>query len=168
MLGKYETIQILEIGFGTGLNCILSLEAGLAYGQNIRYTALEPHPISVEEAASLNYSNSHFQALHSGPWQEDLTLNEHFVLQKLKLPLQEFETNQTFHLVYLDAFDAAVQPELWTTAIFEKLSGFLEPGSTLVTYSSKGEVRRSMIKAGLKPEKIPGPPFKREMLRAIK
>jgi tRNA U34 5-methylaminomethyl-2-thiouridine-forming methyltransferase MnmC len=171
-----EPCSILEVGFGTGLNALLTaIEAGKAK-KSIYYVCLEPFPLHVEEVHSLNYCEllnrtemqEDFIAMHQCPWNKASVATEHLLLNKSNATLQTFEHTTKFNLIYFDAFAPAVQPELWTKEIFEKLFAMLAPGGILVTYCSKGEVRRAMKAAGFTVEKIPGPPGKREMVRAIK
>jgi tRNA U34 5-methylaminomethyl-2-thiouridine-forming methyltransferase MnmC len=168
-----DMLRIFEMGFGTGLNAFLTAIWANEGQAKVHYTAVETSPLFLEEAATLNYADSlghHdlFQQLHRSNWNDETRLNEFFILEKRRTSLLDFATNKQFHLVYFDAFAPSAQPELWTKEIFEKLHSMLLPGGTLVTYCSKGDVRRAMIAAGFTVEKIPGPPGKREMLRAAK
>ena len=90
------------------------------------------------------------------------------MIHKSNYTLQSFEHKTKFHLIYFDAFAPNAQPELWAKEIFEKMYSLLQPNGILVTYCSKGDVRRAMQAAGFKVEKLPGPKGKREMIRAIK
>lgn len=141
--------------------------------QKIHYTAIEPFPLEKEITNKLNYGlllqqQNAFNALHSCEWGEDIKLNEHFTLHKSQISLQNFSTKQLFHLVYYDAFAPATQPELWTESIFSKLYEQMFLHAILVTYCSKGIVKRAMQTAGFTIEKLAGPLHKREMLRAKK
>jgi tRNA U34 5-methylaminomethyl-2-thiouridine-forming methyltransferase MnmC len=108
-----------------------------------------------------------FRQMHSK--QEGLLqLNETFMLDRRKEPIQTDTGTNTFDLIYFDAFAPDVQPELWTEDVFTKLAATLVSGGMLVTYCAKGEVKRCMKKAGLLIERLPGPPGKREMTRATK
>ncbi|MBN8788451.1 MAG: tRNA (5-methylaminomethyl-2-thiouridine)(34)-methyltransferase MnmD [Terrimonas sp.] len=169
-----STINILEIGFGSGLNAILTFaEAG---EKNIYYTAIEPYPLSVEEAAALNYCKQsgkpglekYFMQMHSCTWEQPVAVSPLFTLHKIKQPLQQFQSATRFHLVYFDPFAPAAQPELWTEEIFRKIFIYMSPQGRLLTYCSKGDVRRAMISAGFAVKKLPGPPGKREILSAEK
>ena len=175
-VGEKEEIYIFEMGFGTGLNCFLS---GIHSGTTkIHYLALEKFPIEENLVRKLNYSSklSHrkedvdfFNTIHYNPWNNnDLEVNEQFVLQKCKEDIIFFDTDKRFDIIYFDAFAPQFQPELWTVPVFQKMFNFLKENGILVTYCAKGEVRRNMIKSGFKVERIPGPPGKREMLRAYK
>lgn len=179
-------LAVLEMGFGTGLNALLTwLEAEKARIP-VHYTALEAYPISPEEAAALNYDavlgTDRLATLHGAAWGEDVALSEFFTLRKEHTTLEEWlrrvwlepqtcspnATEQTFDLIYFDAFAPRTQPELWTPEVFSALAGMMRPGGVLTTYSSKGSVRRALQQAGFRVEKHPGPPGKLEVVRAIK
>jgi tRNA U34 5-methylaminomethyl-2-thiouridine-forming methyltransferase MnmC len=167
------TLHVFEMGFGTGLNAFLTAIDATQNNRRIDYTAVEAFPLPIEEATVLNYTSilGHqelFEQLHKSKWNESMPVTNYFILNKIRADLQSFSTNQRFHLIYYDAFAPAAQPELWTKEIFDKLYTLLLPGGVLVTYCSKGDVRRAMIAAGFQVEKMPGPPHKREMLRIKK
>ncbi|HWC53250.1 MAG TPA: MnmC family methyltransferase, partial [Chitinophagaceae bacterium] len=109
-----------------------------------------------------------FISMHQCEWNKNIVVTKNLLLHKSNSDLQKFEHTSKFDLIYFDAFDPNVQPELWTKEIFEKLFSILEPNGILVTYSSKGDVRRALQSAGFNVEKIPGPKGKREMVRAKK
>lgn len=170
-----ESIKILEIGFGTGLNALLTLME--ATTQTVWYESLEAFPIDLQTAGQLNYCQllnwpdlQHtYQEMHTGEWNKPLAIAPNFTLCKRHTKLQDYQQqDKKFDLVYFDAFAPNVQPELWTEEIFQKIFNLLNPGAMLVTYCSKGDVRRTMKAAGFEVEKIPGPPGKREMVRARK
>ncbi len=178
-----EKINILEIGLGTGLNTLLTFLETQDLSQTTDYTAVEAFPISSELAKKLNYvellSNENealqadlqhtFNLLHDSEWEKKIPLSNHFHFKKIKKTLQQvnFE-NEQFGLVYFDAFGPPVQPEMWTEMIFQKIYKATKPGGMLVTYCAKGEVKRTLKKVGFTIESIPGPPGKREMVRAKK
>lgn len=165
--------HILEVGFGTGLNALLTLMKTEKTTQIVHYTAIEPFPFEGKEISSLNYCEQlnrkdlHiiFEQLHNCRWEKEIKISETFYLKKTKQILQDYKPDKTYDLIYFDAFAPNAQPELWTKEIFAKIFSTLKPGGILVTYCSKGEVRRNMIAAGFNVEKIPGPPGKREMIR---
>jgi tRNA U34 5-methylaminomethyl-2-thiouridine-forming methyltransferase MnmC len=167
-----QLIRVFEMGFGTGLNAFLTaIEAGTQQ-KNIHYTGVEPYPITTEEASCLNYSenlhhNELFRSLHQAPWNEDVKISDYFTIRKEKVGLLNCSA-KGFNLIYYDAFAPAAQPELWTVEVFHKLHNMLLPGGVLVTYCSKGDVRRAMVAAGFTVKKLPGPKGKREMLAAGK
>jgi len=173
---RVDTVKILEIGFGTGLNALLSLQWSIEHSKRIGYHAMEPYPLSAELVAALNYCSDFglesladlLMRMHSGAGKlVDLT-----PLFEIEVIIKKFEAvsypANYYNLIYFDAFSPAMQPELWEPAVFEKLFYVLEPEGVLVTYSAKGAVRRAMQSAGFVTERLPGPPGKREMLRALK
>jgi tRNA U34 5-methylaminomethyl-2-thiouridine-forming methyltransferase MnmC len=109
-----------------------------------------------------------FSKIHESNWGEDVAISRYFTLQKEKADILNYSSGKQFHLIYYDAFAPDVQPELWTRTIFENLFLMLRPNGILVTYCSKGDVRRAMMAAGFAVKKLHGPPGKREMLRATK
>jgi tRNA U34 5-methylaminomethyl-2-thiouridine-forming methyltransferase MnmC len=166
-------IYIFEMGFGTGLNALLTLQKAIKQQQPIHYTAVELFPLLKEEVELLNYGHQlqqqpSFLQLHDCNWEEDVMIDNYFTLHKTFQSLINFSTHQQFNIIYYDAFAPTAQPELWTQDIFSKLYSMLVPKGVLVTYCSKGDVRRAMQSAGFIVEKLQGPPGKREMLRAIK
>lgn len=169
-------ISILEIGFGTGLNALVTWRQVLKENIAINYTGVEAYPVVAEEVAGLNFpeelhevnGSQFFQALHAVSWEESHTLSENFTLTKQKKFFHQIEDISQYDLIYFDAFGARVQPDLWTVDIFRKMFESLKPGGILVTYAAKGSVRRAMLEVGFGVERLPGPPGKREMLRASK
>jgi tRNA U34 5-methylaminomethyl-2-thiouridine-forming methyltransferase MnmC len=167
-------LTILEMGFGTGLNALLSLLE--AEGRKIWYESLEAYPVSLEMALQLNYAAllkkqdavEHFKAMHLAAWNEWVNVTPEFYLYKRETALEAFHPTGNYDIVYFDAFAPTAQPELWTESVFKKLFDNMKPGGILVTYCSKGIVRRAMQAAGFSIEKIPGPPGKREMVRVTK
>jgi tRNA U34 5-methylaminomethyl-2-thiouridine-forming methyltransferase MnmC len=168
-----QEIAILEVGFGTGLNALLTCLKGTA---SVQYTALETNPLPRELVSRLNYpqltgddrASDLFLALHDAPWNASVEITAGFNLEKLTAPIETFTSHKQFDLVYYDAFAPHAQPELWTPAIWKRLIGLMNPGGVLVTYCAKGQVRRDMQSAGFQVERLEGPPGKREMLRAQK
>ena len=166
-------LNLFEMGFGTGLNCFLTAIEAMNKNVSIHYTAVEAYPLSEEEWRQLNYTGSldHdelFSAIHLAAWNKDVVIHQNFTLNKINIDLVNFSTSRPYHLIYYDAFAPAAQPGLWTKEIFEKLYGMMIPGGILVTYCSKGDVKRAMLAAGFSVEKLQGPQGKREMLRALK
>lgn len=170
----YKEINVMEVGFGTGLNAFLTFLDSGNLGVTINYTGIEAYPVTISEIEKLNYpellnaSESDFLKFHESPWEISSEINSKFALLKRKQLFSEIEDIDQYHLIYFDAFGARVQPELWTEAIFKKMYDALKPGGILVTYSSKGSVRRAMLEVGFEVERLPGPPGKRQMLRAVK
>ncbi|MDR1180505.1 MAG: tRNA (5-methylaminomethyl-2-thiouridine)(34)-methyltransferase MnmD [Bacteroidales bacterium] len=176
-LKRMQTVSILEIGFGTGLNALLTYFFANKTGQKIYYLAIEPYPLSTEELKALNYSDKLsfpqtdevFQSLHSVEWGRPEELSEHFVITKHKISaLDMVLPENNFDLVYFDAFSPEVQPELWSGIVFENIFKSMKHHGVLVTYSTKGDVKRALKQVGFRIEKLPGPAGKREILRGIK
>lgn len=173
---KNTKISILEIGFGTGLNALLTVVE--AEKLEINYEGVEAYPVSKEELEKLNYTSllakkytnieRLFNKIHKVSWEKQVSVTEHFTLKKRKQFFEKIEDENCFDIIYFDAFGARVQPELWTETIFIKMFKALKNNGILVTYSAKGSVRRALITAGFTVERLPGPPGKREMLRAKK
>jgi tRNA U34 5-methylaminomethyl-2-thiouridine-forming methyltransferase MnmC len=170
------TLSILEIGFGTGLNAFITLLEGSKNRTNIHYTGVEAHPVVESEIGKLNYLQAlhaedhaqEFNHMHRSDWERDIAISTCFVLRKQKKDFATISDIEKYDLVYYDAFGARVQPELWTEPLFLKMFNAMKSGGVLVTYAAKGSVRRAMQSVGFKVERLPGPPGKREMLRATK
>ncbi|MDB4286355.1 tRNA (5-methylaminomethyl-2-thiouridine)(34)-methyltransferase MnmD [bacterium] len=169
-----DTVSIFEMGFGTGLNTLLTL---LNKGdRKISYTGIEAFPLPPQITEDLNYTQEIrgdrvgeiFQKIHHADWEQQVEIEEGFNLKKIHGVLEDFNPNDRFDLIYFDAFAPDAQPELWTQEIFEKLYDLSNPGAVFVTYCAKGVVRRGLMAAGFEMERIPGPPGKREMLRGTR
>lgn len=168
-----KTIHILEIGFGTGLNALLTAIEAEKSDTNIHYTTLEKFPIPIETALQLNYSSilskkTIFVKLQNSDWEKKIEINSHFYIQKMKCDFTETTFNNKFDIVYFDAFSPDKQPEMWTEQQFRKIFDACNSDAILTTYCAKGMVRRALLSAGFKVERLPGPPGKREILRARK
>jgi len=169
-------LNVFEMGFGTGLNALLTIIESERLQRKIYYETVEQFPVDTGEVRSLNYCEQLyredlqpiFEQLHSCEWEKKVNITENFGFNKSRTNLLNLETSETFELIYFDAFAPNTQPELWTNEIFEKMFAMLEPGGILVTYCSKGDVRRAMQAAGFIVEKLPGPRGKREMTRALR
>jgi tRNA U34 5-methylaminomethyl-2-thiouridine-forming methyltransferase MnmC len=176
-----KSIQILELGFGTGLNAILSYIECNKHNIACGYNGIECYPLGSSLIEQLNYSDWMnedekyiFKLLHTCNWNEKIDLNDRFSLQKIPIKIEDIANHQPskmtnyFDLVYMDAFDPAKQPELWKVEVFITLYQIMKDGAYIVTYSSKGDVKRAMREAGFKVERLPGPIGKRHMLRGRK
>jgi tRNA U34 5-methylaminomethyl-2-thiouridine-forming methyltransferase MnmC len=168
------SVSILEIGFGTGLNALLTLKESEKQKLQVLYEAVEAYPVTQEEVQRVNFpellqvQRRHFDDLHLAVWEEEVAIIPTFRLKKRKQFFESIDDRDSFDLIYFDAFGARVQPELWTETIFKKMFEALKNRGVLVTYAAKGSVRRSMQAVGFTVERLPGPPGKREMLRATK
>jgi len=169
-------ISILEIGFGTGLNCLITFLEAQQRNLKVDYYGAEAYPLSLEEVEQLNYVkelNAHketkiFDRIHNIPWNQKLEIIKGFSLTKRQQFFDDIDDKNKFNMIYFDAFAARVQPELWTEHIFKIMYNSLKKEGILVTYSAKGSVRRAMLSVGFDVEKLTGPPGKRQMLRARK
>jgi tRNA U34 5-methylaminomethyl-2-thiouridine-forming methyltransferase MnmC len=167
-------ISLLEVGFGTGLNAWLTAKRVLGAPVQLHYVALESYPVDESVWSKLNYAATSadrelFQALHRVSWNTPVPVTANLTITKIHSMLQQvnFPTS-AFDLIFYDAFAPNKQPEMWTSDILEKTATWLKPGGTWVTYCAKGQVKRDLKSAGLTVETLPGPPGKREMIRAIK
>lgn len=169
-------IHILEMGFGTGLNAFMTFLKAQKHNFAINYVGVEAYPVASAELSQLNYTcelqaenhSETFHNMHSCDWEQETTLSKNFQLTKRQQLFEQIDDNEKFNLIYFDAFGARVQPKLWTATIFQKMYNALQNNGVLVTYAAKGSVRRAMQEVGFKVERLPGPPGKREMLRATK
>ena len=170
-----DSISILEIGFGTGLNAFITFLETINK-EKVNYVGVEAYPISQEEIAQMNYVSELdsemyqeiFDKMHSCDWEKQETISENFHLTKRKQFFQDIEDKNQFDLIYFDAFGFPLQPELWSEAIFKKMFDALLPKGTLVTYACRSSIKNAMLSVGFSIEKLPGAPGKREMLRATK
>ncbi len=171
-----KNISILEIGFGTGLNALLTYFEAKTNALVINYTTVEAFPVVDSEWKALNYGalvdgkkgQEVFYNLHEVPWEEKNKISDFFDITKQEKKFENITDSNKYDLVYFDAFGARVQPELWTETIFEIMYQAMKTNGVLVTYSAKGSARRAMQAVGFTVERLEGPPGKREMLRAIK
>ena len=167
-------ISILEIGFGTGLNSLLTFLEAEKVQKKVYYTGIEAFPLTISEIEKLNYpsllnsSEALFLKFHSANWEEKNIISENFALTKQKKFFSEITDKSSFDLIYFDAFGIRVQPELWTEEIFAIMHNALRPNGILVTYAANGNARRALQAVGFKVERLPGPPGKKEMLRGMK
>lgn len=175
-LFENKSISILEIGFGTGLNAFITFLESQKLNQTIDYVGVEAYPVSADEVVSMNYisklnaenESEIFKKMHQCNWNEQIILRADFLFNKRQQFFADINDVEMFDLIYFDAFGFDVQPELWSTSIFQKMYDALKPKSVLVTYAARGVVKRSMIEVGFTVEKMEGPPGKREMFRAKK
>ncbi|MDR6967123.1 tRNA U34 5-methylaminomethyl-2-thiouridine-forming methyltransferase MnmC [Flavobacterium arsenatis] len=171
-----KSVSILEIGFGTGLNAFITFLEAKKNDQKIDYVGVEAYPVSFEEVEQMNYVSELdaeseveiFKKMHDSDWDTNVKISESFLLKKRKQFFNEINDVEQFDLIYFDAFGFRVQPELWSTEIFQKMFNALKRNSYLVTYAARGVVKRSMLEVGFTVEKLEGPPGKREMFRAYK
>lgn len=167
-------IKILEMGFGTGLNAILTLRENQVLQKRIHYTTVEAFPLPVSITDKLNYFEyfgkplqPFFQKIHACNWFENVSLGN-FVLHKIEADMLDLQLDGGYDLVYYDAFSPTYQPELWTFEVLHKIYDACNKGAVLVTYCSKGTVKKTLENIGFKVESLDGPRGKREMIRAVK
>ncbi|SCY11671.1 tRNA U34 5-methylaminomethyl-2-thiouridine-forming methyltransferase MnmC [Nonlabens sp. Hel1_33_55] len=164
-------LNILEYGFGTGLNALLT--AIHTSSVAINYTGMEAFPVTQEEIDAMNYGaliheEQVFQTIHNIPWNDEAVVNQQFKLVKKQMTFESVDFEADFDLIYFDAFGPRTQPELWKLSIFQSAYRALRANGVIVTYCAAGQVRRNMQEAGFQVERLPGPPGKREMLRGVK
>ncbi len=171
---KAKEISILEVGFGTGLNALLTLKESIENKIKVHYTSLEVFPVSLELTTQLNYprhislhqAEKLFQQLHVVDWNTPVVITPDFILEKREEKIQDMSLGEKkYDLVFFDAFAPAKQPEMWELAVLEKIVWALKPNGVFVTYCAQGQLKRNLKSLGLKVESLPGPPGKREMVR---
>lgn len=175
-LAQTSRIAVLEMGFGTGLNALLTLIESQCKPVVIDYVTVEAFPISIEQASQLNFTNvlqmpeleKDFQHMHRMDWGVRTAITQEFHFTKWKTTFEEYQPERLFDVIYFDAFAPGTQPELWETPLLEKMFQALSPGGVLTTYCAKGSVKRNLKSIGFSLESLEGPPGKREMTRAHK
>lgn len=171
-----DKVQVLEVGFGTGLNAFLTLLESEKWQKQVHFTSLELYPLAEDIYGRLNYGElilpekaDLFIKLHQVGWERSVEITPLFHLQKKKADLCQYDFgDEMYDLIYFDAFAPDKQPEMWQPELFRKLFDHTRSGGILTTYCAKGVVRRAMQAAGYTVERLQGPPGKREMLRATK
>ncbi|TVZ53016.1 tRNA (5-methylaminomethyl-2-thiouridine)(34)-methyltransferase MnmD [Dokdonia sp. Hel_I_53] len=178
-MGKFpeqKEVAILEMGFGTGLNALLTYYEVAKYNVSFNYVGAEAYPVSLEEASAMEYARQLqdgsaemiYTKLHNASWEQETKISDNFKLTKRKQRFEDIADSEVFDVIYFDAFGPRVQPTLWTEEIFTKMFNALRPSGVLTTYCAQGAARRAMQTVGFQVERLPGPPGKREMLRATK
>ncbi|MBD8489607.1 tRNA (5-methylaminomethyl-2-thiouridine)(34)-methyltransferase MnmD [Echinicola sp. CAU 1574] len=171
-----QPVRVFEVGFGTGLNAWLALVWAEQNKLPLLYHTIEPFPVPEDIYTQLNYTSidedlSHFQGqfhrLHKAPWNQGGALTEYFNMKKDQATLEEVQLYPT-DVVFFDAFAPSKQPELWSKELLKKVVDALNPGGVFVTYCAKGQLKRDLTNLGLHVETLPGPPGKKEMVRATK
>ncbi len=170
-----EKVRIFELGFGTGLNALLTYKRANELSIEVDYFGLEAFPVESELIEGLNYVaqigqefGSVFQGIHSSSWNSKASWNN-FHLTKIDQKIQELNIEGLqFDLIYFDAFGPRAQDEMWQLPVLEKMAAMLPVGGVLVTYCAQGQFKRHLKSLGFEIERLPGPPGKREMTRATK
>jgi tRNA U34 5-methylaminomethyl-2-thiouridine-forming methyltransferase MnmC len=167
------SLKVLEVGFGTGLNALLSLIHATKNNQSIEYHTIEPFPINQELVHHLNYGtilgmHPEWMQMHQTPFNESTTINNSFIFHKSNSTIQDYQCNTLFDIIYYDAFAPSKQAEMWEESIFEKLFNTLNQGGIIVSYCASGAFKRNLRKSGFVVETLAGPPGKKEMTRGMK
>lgn len=172
---KADPVSILEIGFGTGLNALLTAINSNKGTREVFYTSIEKYPLDIEIISSLNHykfagenCREIFQTIHSVPWNISVNICRNFMLKKIEADFTKEQLTGKYDLIYFDAFGPDKQPEMWTKELFSEISDITNKNGIFVTYSAKGEVKRNLKACGFDVMLLPGPPGKRQMIRAIK
>jgi len=168
--------NVFEVGFGTGLNALLSVDYAENHQKSILYDAIESDPLPEAEALSLNYpqmlpaetSFKWFEQIHKSDWNKYSEISKGFRLKKIHGFIQDFQRTEQYDVCYFDAFAPSKQPEMWEISILEKIEQLLRSGGVFTTYCAAGHLRRSLKSLGYILEILPGPPGKKEVVRAMK
>jgi len=169
-----KKFNILEVGFGTGLNALLTAQKAQQKEININYHGIELYPVQKESYIQLNFTEligeekSKLLKLHECEWEKKHVINNFFKLTKNKIALEKYTSKTKFDIIYFDAFSPEKQPELWTAEVFQNMYDLLKEDGFLVTYCAKGVVKRTMKAVGFEIIVLDGPPGKRQMTRANK
>lgn len=170
-----DEITVFEMGFGTGLDALLTYRYAFQNKKRIHYIGIEKYPLSEKEYRLLNYEDGLdlpesdiLCRMHDSPSGEDVEISDFFVLKKVNADITDFDFTFPMDVCFYDAFAPDIQPGLWSIEIFAKIFKAMNPGGILSTYSAKGLVRRSLLEVGFGVEKLPGPPHKHHILRAVK
>lgn len=171
---KKQSVRLFETGFGTGLNACLSFLEAEEKKVNIFYHTIEKFPLDNEIWKKLagflqnERQSDVFKRIHECRWEEEVRIGRFFTLKKTEADFKSYNPQDSYDVIYFDAFSPDTQPELWTKEIFSKICSMMNHGAVLTTYSCKGSVRRTMESAGLIVKRIPGPPGKRHITTAFK
>lgn len=168
---------VFEVGFGTGLNALVTALEANKSKKNTRFVSIEKYPVTPDEIQALDYGSLFseeaihlFQEIHRAEWNKEVTVSDHFSLLKINADLTEYDftEEQKFDVIYFDAFGPDKQPNMWQNDIFLKIYHACRQDAIFVTYSAKGEIRRKLAACGFSMERLPGPPGKRQMLRGTR
>lgn len=172
---KSDPVNILEVGFGTGLNVLLTAVHNQGCQRIIYYTAIEKYPLPGDMVRMLNYpdflsseARDIFTRIHMSDWETMNSISPNLFLKKIKLDMINDPVEGKFNLIYFDAFGPDKQPEMWTSEIIQKIAGASCNDALFVTYSAKGELKRNLRACGFNVYILPGPPGKRHITRAVR
>lgn len=172
-----DDLSVFEVGFGTGLNALLTAAWAAKNGLTVHMTSIEAYPVEEEIWNNLNYpeqldqpeAGAWWNAMHSSAWNEEIQIHEHFYLTKLHQKLEDYSTHSAFaDVIYFDAFAPGKQSAMWTPEMLKKTLTCLKHGGCLVTYCAQGQFKRDLAALGLEVEPLTGPPGKKEMTRGVK
>lgn len=170
-----DPVNIFEVGFGTGLNALLTVLKSASGDREVNYTTIEKYPVDDSIVRSLNHylfagesGKEMSDMIHSAPWNKWVSICKNFNLRKIKEDVTTSILHGKYDLIYFDAFGPDKQPEMWSLAVFESIAAITSEGGALVTYSAKGEVKRNLKACGFEVTLLPGPPGKRQIIRAVK
>jgi tRNA U34 5-methylaminomethyl-2-thiouridine-forming methyltransferase MnmC len=168
-------LNIFEVGFGTGLNALLTAIMTLKGERKVNYTSIEKFPVNKDIIKSLNHylftqekGKEIYDSIHASPWNIYVNICKNFNLKKIEGDFTLGKLHGKFDLIYFDAFGPDKQPEMWTKKMFEEIAAITNKNGVFVTYSAKGEVKRNLKACGFEVILLPGPPGKRQIIRAIK
>ena len=174
---KQKIINILEIGFGTGLNAWLTAWSVINLDIEIRFTSIEKFPLAQALVEQLNYKDKKesekakelFDHMHKGSWGECFHVSDNFEMEKIETDIFEYSPElSSFDLIYFDAFAPSKQPEMWSQEVLKKMYDVLKPEGVFVTYCAQGQFKRDLKAVGFQTEELDGPPGKKEMTRGTK
>ena len=171
---KKDPLHIFEVGFGTGLNALITFMKALQDNRKIFYSGIELYPLEPSVYTQLNYPKilhvdpSIFLKIHELSWDREHRFSNNFTISKIHADFLHYRFTRKYDLVYFDAFGPDKQPEMWEEPRLKTIFEALLPGGIFITYSAKGSLRRTLIKTGFRVKRIPGPPGKREIIFAIK
>jgi tRNA U34 5-methylaminomethyl-2-thiouridine-forming methyltransferase MnmC len=168
-----NSVAILEVGFGTGLNALLTLEYAFKNRLDVTYTTLETSPLPKEIWSRLNFcdgqeSKQHFKLLHEAPWDSLETVVPGFKLRKVNQSVHDVVVAAGYQVVYFDAFAPGKQPDIWTLPVLERVTAGMTGPGVFATYCARGQLKRDLRSLGLDVQTLAGPPGKKEMVRALK
>jgi tRNA U34 5-methylaminomethyl-2-thiouridine-forming methyltransferase MnmC len=172
---KADPLNIFEVGFGTGLNALLTAIKSIDGEREVNYTSIEKYPISQKIISSLNHpyiaglnGKKIYDSIHSSAWNKKVNICKNFNLTKIRGDITTSHLSGKYDLIFFDAFGPDKQPEMWTKDIFARIASITVKDGVFVTYSAKGEVQRNLKACGFKVNLLPGPPGKRQIIRGIK
>lgn len=167
-------VSVLEVGFGTGLNFLLTADYCINQQITLSYTGIEAYPLSTDMITQTGYNDyvsaslwETFNANYDQASTRSVDINPHLQFNIAHTKLLSFQNDRLFDVIYFDAFAAIHQPEMWNEEAISHTIKFLKPRGVFVTYAITGNLKRMLKALGLKVEKAPGAPGKREMLRAV-